>query len=178
MENQKYIETVLEAAKQALSLGHTNRVRNAFVVQYQKDDSLSFESEHHEAWVAEDNKTWYVHIDGQSYKVGEFPDFWKPADTVSLLAETVINKRDFNDETLNNAKQECVEYLITQSIHHCKKMDEEDIRRQIESGVEFTVFDTTNPNSFKDEKQSFSYNRYNREGNCGVIAECEILVEV
>ncbi|GEM_PF-4970345 len=78
MEKQDYIDLVIQSGKKALSNGHTNSVIYNFVVQYQNSDSLTFESEIHKAIIGNDYKTWYVNIAGNDYKIGEFPDFWKP----------------------------------------------------------------------------------------------------
>ncbi|MFZ4262070.1 hypothetical protein ACFRAE_08505 [Sphingobacterium sp. HJSM2_6] len=78
MEKQEYINLVLKAGKDALSIGFSNIINFNFIVQYQIPGTLNLECEQHTAFTIQGYKTWFVKIDGVPYEIGEFVDFWKP----------------------------------------------------------------------------------------------------
>ncbi|WP_312190182.1 hypothetical protein [Sphingobacterium sp.] len=93
---------------------------------------------------------------------------------MEFLSEIAIAKSDFGDHSIEWAEAELIEHLISQTKSIHKDLSEDFIRKQVQSSVRFTVFDTNKPNHFTNERDRFSYDNYNKEGKCGVIAKYEL----
>lgn len=93
---------------------------------------------------------------------------------MNFIAETVIQQIEFNNERLEKAKQNCIEYLIAQTERFHKDLKLEDIREKVLENVTFTVFDTNKNNPFTDKEKIFLFESFKNASNCGVIAEYEL----
>lgn len=93
---------------------------------------------------------------------------------MNFLTETVILQNEFNNETLEEAKQNCIEHLIVQTKRFHKDLKLEDIREKVLENVTYTVFDTNKDNPYTDNRKIFQFDSFKNAGNCGVIAEYEL----
>lgn len=95
---------------------------------------------------------------------------------MKFLSEIIIRKHNFSEHSLDFGQYELIEHLVNQTRRIHKDLSEELIREQIKSNIVFTIFDTNKPNPFTDQTDIFRFDNFNKDGNCAVLAEYELII--